>query len=250
MVIIVGLYVVVLGLCFGSFLNVVALRAVEEKELFGGRSCCDSCGHQLAWYDLFPLVSYLCLKGRCRYCRESIGVRHFIVELLDGFFCFLAFWVFGISLDFLCVFLVIQVFVLLSLIDWDVMMIPDVLLLLLCIPVIGLWLLHPELSFLNRCIGMLSISGFMFLLNLLVANSFGGGDIKLMLVCGFLLGWKLTLFSGFIAILVAGGYAMYLLRSKKVNRKDHIAFGPFLCLGVFLALLYGDVVLNWYLQLF
>lgn len=248
--VVIGVYVVVLGMCLGSFLNVVAYRAVMEKELFGGRSCCDECGHQLAWYDLIPVVSFLWLRGCCRYCGGRIGVRHLVVEIMDGLACLLAFLVYGVCWDVVFVFVLIQLFVLLSLIDWDVMIIPDVLLVLMVVPVVGLCFLDVEMGILDRLIGMVCVSGGMLLLNGIVAQSFGGGDVKLMMVCGFLLGWKLTLFATFVGILSAGGYAMYLLCSKKIGRKDHIAFGPFLCLGVFLALLYGNVVLNWYLNLF
>ena len=244
------MYIVMLGMCFGSFLNVVATRAVEEKELFGGRSRCDGCGHQLAWYDLIPFISFIWLKGRCRYCRRKIGIRHLVVEIIDGFACLLAFSAIGFSLDFIFVFMLIQLFILLSLIDWDVMIIPDLLLVLLIFPVISLCISHPEFSLVDRVIGMFCVSGMMIIINCLVAESFGGGDVKLMMICGFLLGWKLSLLSGFFGVVIAGIYAMYLLNTKKVGRKDHIAFGPFLCLGVFFALLYGGVVLNWYLSLF
>lgn len=89
----------------------------------------------------------------------------------------------------------------------------------------------------------------MILLNVLIAESFGGGDIKLMFVSGIALGWKYSLLAAFIGILLAGSYSIYLLVSKKIDKKGHIAFGPYLSIGIFIALSYGSEIISWYLNL-
>ena len=93
---------------------------------------------------------------------------------------------------------------------------------------------------------MFCISVPMILLNVLIAESFGGGDIKLMFVSGIALGWKYSLLAAFIGILLAGSYSIYLLVSKKINKKGHIAFGPYLSIGIFIALSYGSEIISWY----
>lgn len=243
-------YIFVVGACLGSFINVLALRVVNEKPLWTGRSQCDHCGHIVAWYDLFPVLSYIILRGKCRYCHQPIGVRHFVVEVVDGILSVLIFMNMGYTFDAVMSFIVLQILILISLIDWDVMIIPDELVVILAI-IVGidtLFLSHVNLM--TYILGMVSVSGIMFLINKLVQESFGGGDIKLMLVCGFWLGLKLTLLSGFIAVVSAGVYAMYLLIRKRIDKGGYIAFGPFLCIGVYFSLLYGDLLLNWYFQLF
>lgn len=92
-------------------------------------------------------------------------------------------------------------------------------------------------------------AGGHILLNVLIAESFGGGDIKLMFVSGIALGWKYSLLAAFIGILLAGSYSIYLLVSKKINKKGHIAFGPYLSIGIFIALSYGSEIISWYLNL-
>ena len=95
-------------------------------------------------------------------------------------------------------------------------------------------------------IGMVCISVPMLLLCLAIPGAFGGGDIKLMAAAGLFLGWQHTLLAMFFGILGGGFYGMYLLAARKADKKDHFAFGPFLCVGIVLALLFGDPVLAWY----
>lgn len=243
-------YIFMVGACLGSFINVLALRTVHEKPLWIGRSQCDHCGHIVAWYDLIPILSYILLRGKCRYCHKSIDIRHFIVEIVDGLLSVGIVMTLGYSLETVVVQIALQIFILISLIDFDVLIIPDELVFVLAILVGIDTLFVSDLSLFTKILGMLSVSGMMFLINKFVLESFGGGDIKLMLVCGFWLGLRLTLFSIFTAIIIAGIYSVYLLITRKVNRKDMIAFGPFLCIGVYMSILYGDMLLNWYFQLF
>ena len=97
---------------------------------------------------------------------------------------------------------------------------------------------------------MFSVALPMLLLSLFIPGAFGGGDIKLMAVCGFLLGWQLTLIAFFIALLLGGGIAIYLLLSGKRNRGEHMVFGPALCIGVALSLYFGKEILDYYLGFF
>ena len=105
----------------------------------------------------------------------------------------------------------------------------------------------PEISFVSRLIGIVCVSVPMLLLTLAVPGAFGGGDIKLMGACGAFLGWKITLVSAFIAILFGGMWGIGLLLGKKKSRKDHFAFGPFLCIGMVIGLLWGGQIISWYM---
>ena len=187
-----------------------------------GRSFCPACNHELKWFDLIPIFSYLTLKGKCRYCGAKIPLRDTILEGVGGLlslFCFARY-------PF----------------QWEA--------LALFVPVIMMGFLHPEMTILDRVLGFFIISLPMYLLTLLIPDCFGGGDIKLIAVCGLLLGWKLTLLAAFIAILMGGAYAVYLMITKKVKKGAYIAFGPYLSVGIVVSLLYGNVIINWYLSLF
>ena len=99
-------------------------------------------------------------------------------------------------------------------------------------------------------LGCVIISVPMFVLSMIVSGAFGGGDIKLTFAWGFFLGWKLSVFAFFLAVLIGGGYAVYLLAAGKKERKEHFAFGPFLCIGAMIATLWGETLIQWYLGLF
>ncbi|MCL2499925.1 MAG: A24 family peptidase [Defluviitaleaceae bacterium] len=134
-----------------------------------------------------------------------------------------------------------------AVIDFDTQEIPDKFVLaLIPFAAAAIWA-QPEVTLLSRGIGLLVISLPMLVMALVVNNAFGGGDIKLMAVCGFLLGWQNTLFGFFVALVLAVAWGIYLRATGKNKRGEPIAFGPALCAGVFAAMLYGGRVVGWYM---
>ncbi len=240
----------IMGSCVASFLNVVIYRLPRKLSLVKGRSFCPNCCQILKVYDMVPVFSWFWLKGRCRFCNGKISARYPLVEAMGGFaalFC-VALW--GYSLAALTIFAAVMILVTVAFIDHDTFEIPNGLVIALLIPAVLSIGVFPDVSILERGVGVVALSGPMLLMNLLVRDSFGGGDIKLIAVCGFLLGWKLLLVGGFVALVLAGGYGVYLLKTRKKGRKDHIAFGPHLALGMIFALYVGRPILDRYLSLF
>lgn len=133
--------------------------------------------------------------------------------------------------------------------DWKTMEIPDALNLLLLGNGVAAGIFFGELSVGNRLCGMVSVSVPMLLLALAVPGAFGGGDIKLTAACGVFLGWKRNLIAAFLAVLSGGIYGIWLLAAGKKGRHEYFAFGPFLCLGMVIALFWGDMLWAWYLGL-
>ena len=244
------LYAFLIGICITSFLNVVIWRLPQGLSFVKGRSFCPSCHHQLQWYDLFPVFSYLFLKGKCRYCGNKISARETVLEFLGGCIGMFCFYTYGFSWDTVLVFAVFMILFTITMIDFDTMTIPNGLIISLIVPVGIFTVLHPETSLMTRAIGFFIVSLPMYLLTLLIPDCFGGGDIKLIAVAGFLLGWKLTLLAFFISVLIGGSYAVYLLLSRKTQKGAHIAFGPYLCAGIMISLLYGETLIQRYLSLF
>lgn len=242
-------YAFVVGSCIASFINVVIYRVPLGLSVAKGRSFCPQCHHQLHALDLIPIVSYMFLGGRCRYCHAKIPVRDTLLEILGGLLGMLCFYRFGIDGMTLLSFVFAMVLLAIAMIDLDTMIIPNELI-ICCLILVVLSIPLMEMSILDRLIGFLIVSVPMYLLNLVIPDCFGGGDIKLLAVCGLLMGWQNLLVGMFIAIILAGGYATYLLVTHKANRKTHMAFGPYICIGVFTALLYGQEILNMYLGLF
>lgn len=251
-VIITILYVLVciLGASIFSFLNVVIYRLPKKENFVSGRSYCPSCGHALGAFDLIPIVSWVSLGGRCRYCEARIPVRDTLVEILGAFLAATSVEHFGPTAAAVLVFAFFGLLTVVALVDQDTMEIPNgFVLLALVFAVISIFVM-PEIGITERLIGMAVISLPMFLLTVAIPGAFGGGDIKLMIPCGFFLGWKMTILAVFFAILFGGAYGAGLLITKKVDKKEHFAFGPFLCVGMGIAILWGEQILNWYLGFF
>lgn len=239
-----------------SFLNVLAYRLPRGMNFLTGRSVCPECGEELRWYQMVPVASYLILGGKCGFCRCRIPFRYLASELLGGALAVLTALCFGWELSVmamlrgLAVFAFLGVLYAVALIDGDTMEIPNGL--VIAAGILGLiaCLLFPEPALWERAVGVLSVSLPLLLISLAVEGAFGGGDIKLMAACGLFLGWKLNLVALFFALMGGGAYGVYLLAAKKKGRKDHFAFGPFLCAGAALSLFLGERVLSWYLGFF
>lgn len=238
------------GITVASFVNVLVYRIPRGLDFVKGRSFCPSCGHTLGALDLAPLLSWVFLKARCRYCGEKISPRYPLVELTGGLLAMACLWRFGWSWGLPVAFAVCMILLTLSLIDYDTHEIPDGLNIAMALcAVASIWAM-PGLPLLERLIGMICVSVPMALINLLKPTSFGGGDILLMAAAGFLLGWKQTLLAMFLALLLGGGYGAYLLIGKKKEGKDHFAFGPALSAGIVLTLFTGNSIIMWYFALF
>lgn len=237
------------GACSFSFLNVVIYRVPKGISFVKGRSFCPICNHTLGGLDLIPVISYMGLRGRCRYCNTKFGFRDTLVEIFGGMASVFLLWFY--EWDFvktILVFLFYCVLTVVALIDADTMEIPDGCHLVIAALAVAAVFVFPGIGIVERLIGALCVSVPMLLLALAIADAFGGGDIKLMAAGGLFLGWKLTLLSAALAVLIGGIYGIFLLVTKKANKKDQFAFGPFLCAGMAIGLLYGQQIIDWYLS--
>lgn len=243
------------GACIFSFLNVVIDRMPRGESVVRGRSHCTNCGRVLTAWELIPCISYLALGGRCKDCKTAILVRDFWVEIIGGA-AFIGCGIhygcgtYGIlSLRGTVIFAYLGILLVVALIDWDTQMIYDRFhILILILGIVSVWL-FPEHGLMDRVIGFLIISVPMLVLALIIPGAFGGGDIKLMAVSGFLLGVAPTVCAMFLGLLTGGGYGIVMLRKKKLGKKDQFAFGPFLALGLAVSVFYGDKIVSWYLSL-
>lgn len=235
----------ILGTIVGSFFQLCMDRLPLGLDVIKGRSFCFRCFHPLQWKDLIPVMSFVLLKGRCRYCQRRISLRYPLFEILSGLLLvFMVYYITPMGKAFL-LYLLIMDFITLTVIDKKWQIIPDFTLLLEAVLTIGL-IFYIDVPFYERIIGMFIISLPMFLMNQWVIESFGGGDIKLMFISGFLLGYVHILLAFCIAVIVGGLYAWYLLIRQKAHRHSYIAFGGFLCLGILVSLFYGELILSFY----
>lgn len=244
-----GIYIFLLGSCIGSFLNVLVYRIPAGIPFWKGRSYCPHCHTAIKPYDMVPVLNWFYLKGKCRNCKSPISPRYSLVEAAGGI---LAVWCFAVYRGNLwqplLTFAVAALLLTIALIDLDTMEIPDGLIISLGVCALASIWVFPEATLMQKCIGAFCVSAPMFLVCLLIPDAFGGGDVKLLAVMGFYLGWKVCLVGAFLGIMFGGVQAVYLLVTKKVKRGEgaHMAFGPALCAGIFLAQLYGAQIFQWY----
>jgi leader peptidase (prepilin peptidase)/N-methyltransferase len=238
------------ALAVGSFLNVVAARLPERRSLVKPRSACTACGTEIAWYDNIPLVSYLVLRGRCRSCGERIGWRYPAVELATAVLVAACFFRFGLSGDAFVAAYFCAALVVLSAIDAERRILPDLIVLPSWILVLGAQIaLHPDRA-LEWVGASLGASLFLFVALLAYPRGMGMGDVKLALLLGAALG-KAVSVGLMVGMLAALAFSLVLFAQHGLRaRKMAIPFGPFLAFGALVALFAGDQVLSAYLGLF
>lgn len=238
------------GSCIGSFLNVIIYRVPRNISIAKGRSFCPGCHRTLSPWELVPIFSFLFLHGKCRRCKMKISRRYPLVESIMGIAALFIYLRYDFSPYAFLIFYTVSVLTATAFIDRDTMTIPNGLIIALILPDAAAVIMYYPPSLLPRIIGFFIISLPMLLLTVLIPESFGGGDIKLVAVCGFLLGWQNILLAAFLALLLGGSYGIYLLIQNPENRKTHIAFGPCLSIGICAAMLYGDTIIKFYLRFF
>ena len=240
--------IALLGLCVGSFCNVLIYRLPGNEEFVRTPSHCMTCGHVLKWYELFPVFSWVLQGGKCRSCGTKLSPQYPIVELLNGTMWLITAWLY--AGDWLTVALYCGLFSLLlviTVIDWRTFTIPNGL--NLAILILGIVRLTTDFSNWSLyLIGMVSVSLVFLLLHILTGgNGLGMGDVKLVGAAGLLIGWPKML----LAVLLGSvsGAIIHSLRMKRgADRK--LAFGPYLAAGIWLSALVGNQIITAYLSLY
>ena len=257
------LFVFLLGLIIGSFLNVVILRYQTGRTLYG-RSGCLSCGKKLNWSELLPVISFLWQKGRCRSCQSKISWQYSLVELLTGLFFTLVYWhSVGQWPEVIFYWLIAALLIIITVYDFKHQIIPDKFVFIFVL----LGLLRPLVLFneLNEQIlanlGWLVLGGLVTALPLFIlwaismGRWLGFGDVKLALGVGLLLGWQLGLSALTLAFwlgaliglfLIAWGKTQLWRKGKSYTMKSEVPFAPFLILGFWLVFLFSINVLTFF----
>ena len=264
------LFVFLFGISIGSFLNVVIDRTPAGKTL-RGYSYCPFCRTTLKWYDLIPILSFLILRGKCRYCKKPISIQYPLVELATGILFVLSIKYQVLSINFqnllvACFLLLVACFlIVIFVIDLKHFIIPDKII----YPAIGIAFIYQlfgifylgffsdfgfRISDFKALINPLSaafLAGAFFFLLVLVSHEkwMGGGDVKLVFFMGLILGWPKILVALFLAFIFGAIIGIGLIAVSKKKLSSEIPFGPFLCGATFIALFWGKEIIGWYLKL-
>ena len=244
--IIMGIIIFILGCFVGALINGIIDRATEEGLSFKETSRCEGCNQPLSFKESFPMVSWILMRGKCRHCGRKLPLRYLLVEIFGGISAIWMTYHYRMGWLSITAFAIVSILTAISVIDWRKKLIPNELVIALLIPVIITRFLYPDPDLMSQFMGA-AIGAVPMLFLALTFGAFGMGDVKLIAVGGLLLGWKGTLLALCIAILT-GGIAGVIKLIKKTGEME-MAFGPYLCLGIFTAMLYGSELIEVYLNL-
>lgn len=249
--------VFILGLIVGSFLNCVIYRLEKEESLWG-RSYCPNCKHMLGWYDLVPIFSFILLGGKCRYGKCNISFRYPCIECITGL-TFLLISVFylmepALSLHYLFsaifYFYIVATLIVIFAFDLKHYIIPDKVL----FPAIGLAIIYQcivNYQFLVFNLLLTAIGASLLFLSIFIISRgtwIGFGDVKLAILLGLILGFPNILVGLFLAFFLGAIIGSVLILYKAKGLKSEVPFAPFLILGTFLAMFFGQSLITWYLK--
>jgi len=235
------IFLIVLGLIFGSFYLVVATRLPKEESIIKPGSHCDNCKHELKWYELIPVVSYIIQKGKCRKCGSKIPFITVLIEIITGACFALSYYLYGLDYKFYALIVLLSISIIIFISDFKYYIISDEPL----FTSIFLIVLLKFVFFGTKAFVFSILSGIvLFMVFLFVKffgdrafkkESLGGGDIKLAILIGVTLGVKLGLASFILSTFIAFPYALFISLKKK---EGIVPFGPFLISGLIIVFIY------------
>jgi len=249
MLLLMDCFVFIFGAVVGSFLNVCIFRIPAKTSIIKPLSQCPHCHHPIRFYDNIPIISFLLLRGKCRDCGGKISWRYPLVELITALLSLFLFLKFGLTLIFLIFFIFTAVLIVITFIDLDHQIIPDVLT-LPGIPVFFLLAIFVvKVPWLEALIGFLIGGGMLFAIAYIYQlitkrEGMGGGDIKLLAMIGAFLGWKSLIFILLVSSFSGAIVGITAMIIKKQDMKYAVPFGPFLSAAAIAYLFWGDAFMR------
>lgn len=241
-----------LGLIIGSFINVCTYRIPREESICYPPSTCPGCGERIKTYDLIPVISYIILGGKCRNCKEKISIEYPLTEILTALLFLFIYLTFGTSYEMIKNIILVVFVEIIAIIDFKTMevynsvtytaMVLGVLNVIIEKVVFG----APILTYV---LGAAIPAIFIFLINKLTGG-FGAGDIDIFIIIGLFLGIKLSGITMFFSIIVGALGAIILILAKRLRKKDAMPFVPCIFIGLIISLMWGNQIINSYLNLF
>jgi len=248
------LVALLVGLCIGSFLNVVIYRLPLGQSLVSPRSRCTKCGYELRWYDNVPVLSWALLGGRCRRCRAPISVQYPIVELVTGLLFVLVAWLTPVGPLLVSRLILVAILVALFGIDLEHQILPNVI----TLPGVVIGLLFSLIAppgWKDALIGAALGAGVLY--GIAAAyyavrreEGLGMGDVKMLAMIGAFLGWKAVLVTLVLSSFSGAAIGMALIAAQRGGMKLALPFGTFLAVGALAAMLVGDPLITWYAGFF
>mgnify|MGYP001317651728 CR=1 FL=1 len=246
------LIIILFSTLLASFYNVCIHRILTNESIVFPSSYCPNCRHPLKILDLMPILSYIFLLGRCRYCKSKISPRYLIVELITPILALLLYSKYAFTWQFISYFILVSILIIVSFTDIEQQIIPNIMILIGFIFGLTFSLTGVTIKFIDAILGFIVGSGSLLIITLisllvLGKEGMGGGDIKLLGTIGLFMGWKMTLLTFLFSLYIGGIFSILLLLLKIKKRGDYIPFGPFISLATLITLLWGKDIASWYI---
>ena len=249
--ILIGIYIIILGLLLGSFFNVCIFRIPRGESIAFPPSHCTNCNNKIKGYDLIPVISYILLKGKCRYCGEKISLRYPAVEIITAVLFYLVYLKYDLSFFTIKFIVLVSLLIVIGMIDFDT---TDVyfsttltgIILGIGFIIAGYFL---NLSVMEFILGGAAAGGFITVI-ILITRGMGWGDAEICLMCGLFLGLKLSIVMLFLSFIIGGIAGIGLIALKIKKRRDYIPFGPFIAISSVLTVFFGQYIINYYIAMF
>ncbi len=247
----------IFGICIGSFLNVVIIRLPRDESLIKRSSHCMTCGTKIRPIDLIPVFSWIFLRGKCHNCGEKISPRYPIVESLNGILYVLTFMILDINAKAIITCLLMSLLIVVGFMDWDTQLIDMKIVIPIFLLAIPAAIFTDDVPLIHRIIGALAISVPFFIIGEvsrpIIRKTKGEdfraielGDTYLMFAAGALLGTQAIIVSALLGIVAAAIFGVII---KLVTKDSKFAFGPYLSIGIAVAMLWGNDIAQWYIGL-
>ncbi len=243
-----------LGLSLGSFINVCAYRLPRGISMVAMRSFCPSCNHRLTWYELIPVAGYVLNRGRCRYCKERISLSYPIVEIISAGILIVLLLKYAITVEFALSSIFCLLMVLIAIIDWKHLIIPNLIVIVGFILGLAMKALINSTVLVNAIISSIG-SMVVVAVILLLSNFFfkkdamGWGDVKVAGVIGLFLGFQNFLITFWLAAVSGSVYGIWLLRKRGMPRETKLPFGSFLAAAACVVLYFqesiSEIIQSW-----
>lgn len=238
----------ILGTIIGSFLSVCICRIPAGESIVYPPSHCSNCKSNIKPYDLIPIVSYVILRGKCRYCKEKISIKSPLMELFTGIMFLSLYLKYGLTLELIKYLILFSFLIVIGCIDYNTTDVyfsttsTGIGIGILFLVINWYFKLPIKTYFLGAIIG-----GIFILLIAVLTGGMGFGDVEICILSGIYIGTKLTVLMLFLSFILGGAVGAILIISKKKSRKDYIAFGPYISIATMIAVLFGEKIINWYL---
>ncbi len=243
------------GIAFGSFINVVAYRLPRQIPIIKLGSHCPHCEVHIPWKYKIPLISFFWLRGRCHYCGNPISWQYPLVELITGMLTVVLLYRFGVSGEFLFYLIFGYGLIVISIIDFKEMIIPNNILVTMLVLGMVVNALFGVQDWQNALLGMVVATAGLLSIGIFgelvfKQDALGMGDVKLGSVAGFFLGGNMIIYALFFSFFVAFLAILLMLLLSRIQRRDSIPFGPFMSIAMISFMLWGNHFVQWYWGLF